>query len=120
MPCSLPGPLSMRILSADNAADIEVVRLDCKQPQLEGRLDAIMESEAIYRDTDFEPILKLFQTCLKPSGEVIQPEGFRKTSLEFFRQVSGRFDISAQKKALRSKGEAFPVILAKMRRNVSE
>jgi len=57
---------------------------------------------------------------LNPSGEIILAEGFRKTSLEFFRQVSGRFDISAQKKTLRSKGEAFPVILAKMRFKVTE
>jgi predicted nicotinamide N-methyase len=107
-------------LSADSAADIEVARLDWNQPQLEGRFDAIVGSEVIYKDTDFEPILKLFQTCLNPSGEIILAEGFRKTSLEFFRQVSGRFDISAQKKTLRSQGEAFPVILAKMRFKVTE
>jgi hypothetical protein len=44
-------------LSADNAADIEVARLDWNQPHLEGRFDAIVGPEAICKDTDFEPIL---------------------------------------------------------------
>jgi predicted nicotinamide N-methyase len=101
-------------LSADDA-DIEVTRLDWNRPRIEGRFDVIVGSEVIYKETDFQAILYLFETCLRPSGEIILAEGVRKTSLEFFRQVSGRFDISAQKKTLRSKGEAFPVILAKMR-----
>ena len=105
-------------LSADTAALIQVARLDWNRPQLDGRFDAIVGSEVIYKDMDFEPILKLFQACLKPSGEIILAEGVRKTSVEFFRQVSGRFAISAQKKTLRSKGEAFPVILAQMRLKV--
>jgi predicted nicotinamide N-methyase len=107
-------------LSADNAAGIEIARLDWNRPRLEGRFDAIVGSEVIYKETDFQAILKLFETCLRPSGGIVLAEGVRKTSLEFFRQVSGRFDISAQKKTLRSKGEVFPVILAKMRLKVSE
>jgi predicted nicotinamide N-methyase len=106
-------------LSADNAAGIEIARLDWNRPRLEGRFDAIVGSEVIYQETDFQAILKLFETCLRPSGGIVLAEGVRKTSLEFFRQVSGRFDISAQKKTLRSKGEAFPVILAKMRFKVA-
>jgi len=107
-------------LSADPAAFIEVARLDWNRPQLDGRFDFVVGSEVIYKETDFQAILKLFETCLRPSGEIILAEGVRKTSLEFFRQVSGRFDISARKKTLRSKGEAFPVILAKMRFKIPE
>jgi len=102
-------------LSADNAAGIELARLDWNRPQLKRRFDAIVGSEVIYKEMDFQAILKLFETCLKPSGEIILAEGVRKTSMEFFRQVSGRFNISAQKKALRSREEVFPVILARMR-----
>ena len=101
--------------SVHNGAGIDVARLDWNQPQLKKRFDAIVGSEVIYKETDFQAILKLFETYLMPSGEIILAEGVRKTSMQFFRQVSGRFDISAQKKTLRSKGEAFPVILAKMR-----
>ncbi len=107
-------------LSANNGTSIEVMRLDWNQPKLVGRFDAIVGSEVIYKETDFQSILKLVETCLNPSGEIILAEGFRKTSMAFFSQVSERFDITAQRKTLRSKGEAFPVILAKMRFKIHE
>jgi len=107
-------------LSANNGTSIEVMRLDWNQPKLAGRFDAIVGSEVIYKETDFQSILKLVEACLRPWGEIILAEGFRKTSMAFFSQVSERFDITAQRKTLRSKGEAFPVILAKMRFKVHE
>jgi 2-polyprenyl-3-methyl-5-hydroxy-6-metoxy-1,4-benzoquinol methylase len=94
---------------------LEIAKLDWSKPRLEGLFDTIVGSEVIYKETDYHPILKLFKTNLKPSGEIVLSEGVRKTSMEFFRQVSGRFDIEAQKKILRSKGEEVRVILAKMR-----
>lgn len=103
-------------LSANNGGGgIEVARLDWGQPILERRFDAIVGSEVIYRETDFQAILNLFQTSLAPSGEIILAEGIRKTSMAFLQEASGHFQISARRKTLRSKGEAFPVILAAMR-----
>jgi len=102
-------------LSADPVASIDVARLDWNRPRLEGPFDAIVGSEVIYKETDFHAILKLFETCLRPSGEIILAEGVRKTSLEFFKQVSGRFDITARKRTLRSKGKETRVILTGMR-----
>ncbi len=106
-------------LSSENG-DLDIAELDWSRPRLEGLFDTILGSEVIYKETDYQSILKLFKTYLRPSGEIVLAEGVRKTSIEFFKQVSGRFDISAQKKTLRSKGEAFPVILAKMRFKVPE
>ncbi|MCF8146579.1 MAG: methyltransferase [Deltaproteobacteria bacterium] len=102
-------------LSGEDAAAIEVARLDWTRPQLDGRFDFVVGSEVIYKETDFQAILKLFETCLRPSGEIILAEGVRKTSLEFFRQVSHRFHITARKRTLRSKGKEVRVILAEMR-----
>jgi len=103
-------------LSANNGGGgIEVIRLDWADPVLEKRFDAIVGSEVIYREADFQAILNLFETSLTPSGEIILAEGIRKTSIAFFQQASGHFQISARKKTLRSKGEEFPVILAAMR-----
>jgi len=98
-----------------DGANLDIHRLDWNSPRLEGRFDTIVGSEVIYKETDYESILKLFRRYLKPSGGIILAEGVRKTSLEFFRQISDRFDIKAQKKILRSKGEEVRVILARMR-----
>jgi len=101
-------------LSAHNGAGVEVLPLDWNHPNLAGRFDAIVGSEVIYRETDFQAILSLFETCLKPSGEILLAEGLRKTSLAFFQQASERYDISAQKKTLRSTNKEAPVLLARM------
>ena len=101
-------------LSEDDAG-IEITDLDWSKPRLEGVFDYIIGSEVIYKEKDYQSILKLFKTYLRPSGEIILAEGVRKTSMEFFRQMSELFDITAQKKILRSRGGEVRVILAKMK-----
>ncbi|MBW2203506.1 MAG: methyltransferase domain-containing protein [Deltaproteobacteria bacterium] len=101
-------------LSAGDAG-LEITELDWENPRLEGLFDYIIGSEVIYKEKDYQSILKLFETFLKPSGEIILAEGVRKTSMEFFRQMSGLFDITAKKKILRSNEEEIRVILARMK-----
>ena len=101
-------------LSADDTG-LEITELDWGKPQVEGLFDYIIGSEVIYKEKDYQPILKLFKTFLKPSGEIILAEGVRKTSMEFFRQMSELFDITAKKKILRSSEEEVRVILARMK-----
>ena len=101
-------------LSADDAG-LEITELDWSKPRLGGLFDYIIGSEVIYKEKDYQPILKLFKTYLRPSGEIILAEGVRKTSMEFFGQMSGLFDITAQKKILRSREEKVRVILARMK-----
>ena len=101
-------------LSPDDTG-LEITELDWGKPQVEGLFDYIIGSEVIYKEKDYQPILKLFKTFLKPSGEIILAEGVRKTSMEFFRQMSELFDITAKKKILRSSEEEIRVILARMK-----
>ncbi len=102
-------------LPSNHAPTPEIRRLDWNSPRVKGPYDVIVGSEVIYKETDFQPILRLFDNYLHSSGKIILAEGVRKTSMEFFNQMSDRFDISARKMTLRSKGGAFPVILAEMR-----
>ena len=101
-------------LSSTNA-DLEIVELDWNKPNLEGSFDIIFGSEIIYNDRDYQPILGLFKRFLKPGGEIILAERVRKTSIEFFRQISDIFDIKAQKKILRSKEGEIMVMLCRMK-----
>lgn len=94
---------------------LEIIELDWGKPRLEGLFDYIIGSEVIYKEKDYQLILKVFKTYLRPSGEIILAEGVRKTSMEFFRQMSELFDITAQKKILRSREGEVRVILARMK-----
>jgi 2-polyprenyl-3-methyl-5-hydroxy-6-metoxy-1,4-benzoquinol methylase len=96
-------------------SNLEITQLDWNRPRLEGLFDYIVGSEVIYKEKDFESILKLFKRYLKPEGEIILAEGVRKTSMEFFRQMGEFFEIKAQKKVLRSKERETRVILCRMK-----
>ncbi len=100
---------------AEVDTDLKIVELDWNKPQLKGTFDVIFGSEIIYNDRDYQPILKLFKTYLKPGGEIILAERVRKTSIEFFRQMSEIFDIKAQKKILRSKEGEIMVMLCRLK-----
>jgi len=100
-------------LSADS--NLAIIQLDWNRPRLEGLFDCIVGSEVIYKEKDFEPILKLFKRYLKPGGEIILAQGVRKTSMEFFRRMGEFFEIKAQKKILRSGEGETMVILCRMK-----
>jgi predicted nicotinamide N-methyase len=96
-------------------ANLEIVKLDWNKPNLKGLFDIIFASEIIYNDRDYQPILGIFKKFLKPGGEIILAERVRKTSIEFFKQVSDIFDIKAQKKILRSSEGEIMVMLCRMK-----
>jgi methylase of polypeptide subunit release factors len=94
----------------------EIMEMDWNNPPLlEGLFDWVVGSEVIYKKKDYDPILKLFRTYLKPEGEIILAEGLRQTSVEFFREVSQIFEIKAQKKILHSQGTEKRILLCRMK-----
>jgi 2-polyprenyl-3-methyl-5-hydroxy-6-metoxy-1,4-benzoquinol methylase len=100
----------------NHCADLEIMDLDWNSPALYGRFDAIVGSEVVYHETDFEPLRNLFERLLKPGGEVILCEGFRRTSLDFFKEMQRHFDLRAQQKSIRSPEKIIPVIFCRMKR----
>jgi tRNA1(Val) A37 N6-methylase TrmN6 len=99
----------------NRAPNLEIRALDWYNPDIEGSFDYIVGSEILYREGDFQPILKLFRTYLKENGEVILAEGIRKTSMAFMHQMGNYFHIEAQKKVLRSKEKESAIMLCKMK-----
>ena len=93
----------------------DIRRLDWNDPELAEPFDTIVGSEVVFKKEDYDPLARLFKNCLKPSGEIILAERARETSIGFFRQMSGQFDIVAQKKVFRSGEEEVRVILARMK-----
>ncbi|MBL7213643.1 MAG: methyltransferase domain-containing protein [Desulfobacteraceae bacterium] len=99
----------------DERGDLEIKALDWNRPRLEGSFTYIVGSEILYSEKDYEPLLDLFKTYLRPGGEIILAERARKTSIGFFREVSEIFEIEARKKVLRSREKEIFVILARMK-----
>lgn len=98
----------------NNCSNIEIKELDWNHPELKGTFDRIMGCEIIYKEESFYPILRLFQTYLKKDGEILLSERVRKSSIEFFRQMSEYFNIKAQKKIMRNDSDEIHVMMCRM------
>ena len=98
----------------NDCSNLEIMKLDWNKPELKGTFDKIMGCEVIYNKESFYPILRLFRTCLKKDGEILLSERVRKSSIEFFRQMSEHFNIKAQKKIMRNGSDEIHVMMCKM------
>jgi predicted nicotinamide N-methyase len=103
------------INSPATKSNLEILKLDWNRPRLRGVFDTIVGSEIVYNERNYQPIIRLLKTYLRPGGEIILAEGIKKTSIEFFRQMEEVFCLKAQKKVLRSKEQEIRVILCRMR-----
>ena len=98
----------------NNCSNLEIMELDWNRPELEGTFDRIIGSEVIYMEKSFYPILRLFRTYLKEDGEILLAERPRRSSIEFFRQMSERFNVRAQKKIIRNGSDEIRVMMCRM------
>ncbi len=99
----------------NNCAHMPIVQLDWKRPNLATDFDTIVASEVVYRKDDFAPLLNLFQSCLKPDGQIVLTSEMRKISGEFFNFLLPFFEVKVAKKMLRSEDENTMVTLFQLR-----
>jgi predicted nicotinamide N-methyase len=93
---------------------LPVVELDWNRPHLPGRFDYIVASEVIYKKEDCRPLMKLLKAGLKPDGEVILAGEMRKSSMDFYKELTNLFNIIVQKKVLRSDDVEISIYLFRM------
>jgi predicted nicotinamide N-methyase len=97
---------------------LPIIDLDWNCPQLQGQFDCIVASEVTYKKEACPSLIKLMKTYLKPDGEVILAGEMRKSSMDFYKELEIGFNISVQKKILRSDNEAINIYLFRMTRKV--
>jgi predicted nicotinamide N-methyase len=95
---------------------LPIRELDWNRPQLKDCVDFIVASEVAYKKEDLQPLLNLFERCLRPEGEVLLAGEMRRVSKDFYQQLETVFNVRAQKKVLRSSGEEIAVFLIRMTR----
>jgi len=99
----------------NGCSGIPIISMNWNEPQLTCRYDKIIGSEVIFREQDFIPIQKLFQSVLKPDGEIILVSEIRKPVLGFYQKMQEFYDLKAQQKVLRSDNEEIKVIFCCMK-----
>ena len=99
----------------NNCPDLPVHKLDWHRPQLDRKFDMIVASEVTYNQADFNALIQLFRSNLKPQGQIILASEMRKTGKALFEFLKTDFDIKIEKKKLRSETAATRIVLFKMR-----
>ena len=95
---------------------LPIRQLDWNRPQLKDPVDFIVASEVTYKKEDWQPLLSLFEHCLRPDGEVLLAGEMRRVSKEIYQQLATDFNLRVQKKILRSSGEEVAIFLMRMTR----
>ena len=93
---------------------LPILELNWSEPKLKGKFDYIVASEVVYKKDDFATLQKLFQTYLKPGGEIILASEMRRTAGEFYKYLQPLYCIETVKKVLRSENEKTLVTLFKL------
>jgi predicted nicotinamide N-methyase len=88
--------------------------LDWNQPLLDRHFDLIIGSEIVYKTSDIDLLLSLFQRHLKPGGQVVLAEAVRASGKVFWEKMSPFYHIRARKHTLRSEGAELTVVLFEM------
>ena len=99
----------------NGCSGIPIISMSWNRPQITFRYNQIIGSEVIFREEDFTPIQKLFQSVLKPDGEIILVSEIRKPVLKFYQNMQDFFELKVQKKVLRSENEEIRIILCRMK-----
>ena len=94
--------------------NIEIVSLDWNDPGIDGGFDYIVGSEVVYHEKDFGPLQHLIERLLKPGGKVFLCSEVRKVTLEFYQRLQPFYNMSAQKKKVRSQDQEIPIILCRI------
>ena len=102
----------------NHCPDLPIKKLDWNHPELKDQFDLIVASEVTYNEENFSPLIRLFQSNLKPGGEIILASEIRESNPGIFRPFKSDFDITLVKKTLRSETVAVPIVLLKMRQKV--
>lgn len=94
---------------------LPILKLDWHNPRIKTKFDTIVASEVTYKPEDFRALIQLFNSYLRPGGEIILASEMRKSGKDFYDFFKTDFDIIVEKKSLHTDTSAIPVVLFKMR-----
>jgi len=100
----------------NSCPDLPIKKLDWNHFRLKDQYDMIVAAEVTYKEEHFFPLIRLFNSNLKPGGEIILASEIREGGKDLFRLFKSDFDIIVEKKTLRSETVAIPIVLLKMRK----
>jgi len=115
---------AMQFLQANahinDCQSLTIQQLDWHNPNINERFDIIVGSELIYKESDFEPLIALFQKYLSPGGEILLANEPRKSYEPFLDILKQWYHIEIWRKLLRATDETKTILMTRLTgKNVS-
>jgi predicted nicotinamide N-methyase len=96
-----------------------ILSFEWNRPSAIGRFDLLVGAEVVYREEDISLLANVFDACLAPGGEIVIAGEIRRTFDAFYKHLSTAYDISAQRKQMRSDSETITIVLFRIRQKKS-
>ena len=94
--------------------NLAVQHLDWNRPELDGKFDLLVGSEVVYREQDFEPLIRLFRCLLQPEGEVVLASEARRIVANFLHRIEPDYHIKFKETVAQAQGREIRVMLIKL------
>jgi predicted nicotinamide N-methyase len=93
---------------------LNIQRLNWHEPDIVGQFDIIVGSELVYKESDFKPLIALFQKFLLPGGEIILANEPRKSLEPFLNLLKQSYHIEIRRKRLRASDETKTILMTRL------
>ncbi len=97
--------------------NVKFIHLDWLAPPKMEPFDLLVGAEILFREDFFEPLLNIFNTCLKPDGEIFLATDARRQSLpKFLKLAEDQFEIGLKQQTIKKDGKKVTIILNRLRK----
>jgi predicted nicotinamide N-methyase len=102
--------------AASGLNGIHFTHLDWLKPPEMKPFDVLAGAEILFRDEFFQPLLNIFNTCLKPDGVIYLAHDAKRQSLpKFLKLAQSDFDIGLKEQVIKRDGKQITIVINRLR-----
>lgn len=102
--------------AASGLNGIHFSHLDWLNPPEMEPFDVLAGAEILFRDEFFQPLLNIFNTCLKPDGVIYLAHDAKRQSLpKFLKLAQSDFDIGLKEQVIKRDGKKVTILINRLR-----
>lgn len=102
--------------AASGLNGIHFSHLDWLNPPQMEPFDVLAGAEILFRDEFFQPLLNIFNTCLKPDGVIYLAHDAKRQSLpKFLKLAQNDFDIGLKEQVIKRDGKKVTILINRLR-----